>query len=78
VKPRTLAAAALQQLLATKVESAGGRLIEVQEVEAPESSESQDTVLRATLDTDNEGLLRFLHDLEAGLPLITCRSGEHP
>jgi hypothetical protein len=66
-----LAGAALQQRLVAAAESAGGRVIETQSVEEIEPDGQDDVRLRITLDVDNEGLRKLMHDLETGLPLVT-------
>ncbi len=66
-----LAGAALQQRLVAAVEGVGGRVIETQAIEELEPDDEDDVRLRITLDVDNDGLRRLMHDLETGLPIMT-------
>lgn len=68
---RPLAGADLQQRLVSAVDAAGGRVIETQLVDEEAAAEPDGIRLRATFDVDNDGLLRLLHGLETGLPLMT-------
>lgn len=69
-----LAGAALQQRLVAAVEGAGGRVIETQSIDPLTPDDEDDVRLRITLDADNAGLMRVMHDLETGLPLVTIET----
>jgi len=69
----TLASAGLQQRLIDAITAASGKIIEtsaVDEAGSGEPAENANLAIRASLDIDNDGLLKLLHQLETGLPLI--------
>lgn len=70
----SLAGAQLQERLSSLIAAAGGKVIETGIVEAPQNDgtpgDASRVEARATFDIDNDGLLRVLYDLEAGLPII--------
>ena len=70
-----IAGAALQRLVATTVEAAGGRMAQ-SEISRPDNpDQEQGTVsLRAEFDTDIVGLQRIVFDLETGAPLLMVQA----
>lgn len=68
---RSLAEADLQRRLVTLVETASARVVESGSGAVPEAQAAEVVEIRATLDGDNAALLRFLHAIETGLPLMT-------
>ena len=70
-----IAGAALQRLVATTVEAAGGRMVQ-SEISRPDNpDQEQGTVsLRAEFDTDIVGLQRIVFDLETGAPLLMVQA----
>jgi hypothetical protein len=70
-----LAGAALQRLVATTVEEAGGR-VEESEISRPEEPEGEPGAvrLRVTFDADIVGLQRIIFDLETGAPILTLEA----
>lgn len=66
-----LAGAALQRLVATTVEEAGGRL-EESEISRPEGPEGEPGAvsLRVSFNADIAGLQRILFELETGAPIL--------
>jgi hypothetical protein len=68
-----VAGAALQRLVATTVEAAGGRVTE-SEIAPGESPEDPGRVdLRVSFDTEIVGLQKILFDLETGSPILLIR-----
>lgn len=67
---RSLAEAELQRRIIAAIERASAHVVESGAGEVPETDGSDIIEIRATLDTDNAGLLRFLHGVETGLPLM--------
>lgn len=69
----TLASANLQQYLVKSIAEASGKLIETAVSEAANNSEQiadTRTGIKASFNIDNPGLLKLLHRLESGLPLV--------
>lgn len=69
----TVAGANLQQYLVDTVASANGRLVETAgiDIQPGEDPQANDQVgIRASFDVDNAGLLKVLHTLESGTPLV--------
>lgn len=68
-----IAGAALQRLVATTIEAAGGRVTE-SEISPAEAEEDPGQVeLRASFDTEIIGLQKILFDLESGAPILLLR-----
>ena len=73
---RTGALAGLQQALLDATADAGGRIVEAAAMDSA-ATDDEDTArisVRTTLDIDNDGLLKLLHRLESGLPLMEIAS----
>ncbi|KQP94625.1 MULTISPECIES: type II secretion system protein GspM [unclassified Methylobacterium] len=70
----SLARAELQQRLASLVERAGGRLIEVRSDDTPDLTVQRSIQLRLSLDIGNDGLFDLLRAVETGLPLLTVEA----
>jgi len=68
---RSLAEAELQRRLVALVEASSARVVESSSGAVPEADAGSVIEIRATLDGDNGDLLRFLHAIETGLPLMT-------
>jgi len=70
-----LAGAALQRLVATTVENAGGRL-EESEISRPEGPEGEPGAvsLRVSFDADIVALQRILFELETGAPILILQA----
>lgn len=67
---RSLAEADLQKRIVTAIEGASASVVETGASEVPESEGGDAIEIRATFDTNNGGLLRLLHGVETGLPLM--------
>ncbi|BBE73689.1 type II secretion system protein GspM [Oharaeibacter diazotrophicus] len=67
---RPLAGADLQTRIGKAIADVGGKLVEAQVIDDPDLP--PDAIdLKVTFDATNGGLLRLLHGLETGLPLMT-------
>lgn len=69
----TLASANLQQHLVKSIATASGKLIETSVADlgdGPTEAPDSRVGIRTSFDIDNRGLLTFLHELEAGLPIV--------
>ena len=76
-KSQAIAGAALQRIIATTVEGAGGRVVqsEITRGAAPgEEPEPGAVSLRAEFDTDIVGLQKIIFALETGAPILTVQS----
>jgi hypothetical protein len=70
-KSRAIAGAALQRIVATTVEGAGGRMVQSEIASTAGAEEEPGVVnLRAEFDTDIVGLQRIVHELETGAPIL--------
>lgn len=69
-----IAGAALQQIVAAAVESAGGHLAESEIVRPQAEAEPGAVNLRVSFDTDIVGLQHVLFDLETGAPILMVTS----
>lgn len=74
-KSPAIAGAALQRIVATTVEGAGGRVVqsEISRTETPEQ-EPGAVNLRAEFETDVVGLQRIIFELETGAPILMVRA----
>ena len=76
-KSPAIAGAALQRIVATTVEGAGGRVVqsEISRTETPEQ-EPGSVNLRAEFETDIVGLQRIIFELETGAPILMVQSAD--
>ena len=66
-----IAGAALQELIGSAIEAAGGRVLESElGLEDPEDGEPGKLELRISFETEIEGLQRIVFDLETGTPIL--------
>lgn len=69
----SLASASLQQYLVKSIAEASGKLIETAVSESPDDPDQvvdNRIGIKASFNIDNPGLLKLLHRLESGLPLV--------
>jgi len=75
-KSPAIAGAALQRIVATTVDGAGGHVVQA-EIARGETSEQQEpgaVNLRAEFETDINGLQKIIFDLETGAPILMVRT----
>lgn len=73
----SLAGAALRQGIADAIAAAGGKLIETRaqdNVSPPSGAIVNAVAINVTFDIGNEGLARFMYQIESGLPLLEVES----
>lgn len=65
-----LAAAQLQQRVKQVITRAGGKLVSTQNLPRPEKDGDKKVAVRVRMNGDTDVLVKVLHDLEAGKPLL--------